>query len=242
MASGQSPRGSLRGRAAPPSRRWRLWSRRIPPGALAEWSRAQARPGRQQTWQPCPSPPRAVPVAPDAVEQLHEGEGEVEAEEEEEVAGGPVGQDGPARGHAARQGGGLGPGPGLAPPSSPPRPSPEPARRLPQQVEARRLVLVVLDGEGQHGARPGGGRRGPAARRSPPLPSPAPLPAPARLRTPGAAGAGAAARALQRGLAGRGQRRVAGGRRGGPGSCRAQFCLVGAPRRGSRFLFPSVWA
>lgn len=48
VASGQSPRGSLRGRAPvePPT----------PPGALAERSRAQARPGRQQTWQP-PSPP-----------------------------------------------------------------------------------------------------------------------------------------------------------------------------------------
>lgn len=64
----------------------------------------QPGPAERQTWHwprreaPLPArweplPPRApgpVPVTPDAVEQLHEGEGEVEAEEEEEVAGGLV--------------------------------------------------------------------------------------------------------------------------------------------------------
>lgn len=42
-----------------------------------------------------PSASPFVPVAPDAVQQLHEGEGEVEAEEEEEVARRLVREDRP---------------------------------------------------------------------------------------------------------------------------------------------------
>lgn len=55
--------------------------------------------------------PPSVPVTPDAVQQLHEGEGQIEAKEEEEVAGGLVRQDGPSREHArvtARSPGGSG--------------------------------------------------------------------------------------------------------------------------------------
>lgn len=37
-----------------------------------------------------PPLPSRVPVAPDAIQQLHEGEGEVEAEEKEEVSGGLI--------------------------------------------------------------------------------------------------------------------------------------------------------
>jgi len=48
---------------------------------------------------------------------------------------------------------GRGPGPYGAPPQRP-VPLPEPSRHLPEQVEPGRLVLIVLNGEGQHGAGP----------------------------------------------------------------------------------------
>lgn len=49
---------------------------------------------------------------------------------------------------------------GLVPAALRPAPLPEPSRHLPEQVEPRRLVLVILNGEGQHGAGPR--RAGPA--------------------------------------------------------------------------------
>lgn len=104
-----------------------LFSRRRPPPAPRDSGRESGGPARprnpepREPLRPAPAPPKGdvaaarretplparraapllapppVPVTPDAVQQLHEGEGEVEAEEEEEVAGGLVRQDRPSR-------------------------------------------------------------------------------------------------------------------------------------------------
>lgn len=71
---------------------------RAPPRAdVALPGRDAPLPARCSRARPAAPPPR-LPVTPDAVEQLHEGEGEVEAEEGEEVARGLVRQDRPAHG------------------------------------------------------------------------------------------------------------------------------------------------
>lgn len=79
---------------------------RAPPGAdVAVAGRDAPLPAR------CSRAPAPVPVTPDAVEQLHEGEGEVEAEEGEEVAGSLVRQDRPAQGaHRGLPAAGAAPG------------------------------------------------------------------------------------------------------------------------------------
>lgn len=67
-------------------------------------------PARCSRARPAASPPR-LPVTPDAVEQLHEGEGEVETEEGEEVAGSLVRQDRPVHGaHHGSPAAGTAPG------------------------------------------------------------------------------------------------------------------------------------